>query len=53
MRLQLLLLLFHECSNELRNFVGGGIEGEMARIEKVNFGIGHVFAVTFGLAEIE
>src|SRR6267378_5737864 len=43
----------HEVPDELGNLICCGIEREMARLEDVDFGLGHVLAVAFRFAEVE
>jgi hypothetical protein len=40
-----LFFVRHEPPNEISNFVGGGVQGEVAGIEDVNLGLGNVAAV--------
>jgi hypothetical protein len=51
--LRSLLLRVHEFADQGCYFVGFGIEGEVARFQYVDLGLGYVFAVAFGLAGIE
>jgi hypothetical protein len=37
-----LFLLLHESVDELSNFVCGGVESEVACVENVDFGFGHI-----------
>ena len=45
--------LLHEVPDELGNLICYCIEREMARLEDVDFGLGHVLAVAFRFAEVE
>src|SRR6202034_1240289 len=42
-----------EASDESGDLIGGGIQCEMASIDDVHFGLGHIAAVGFGLRGIE
>ena len=51
--LELLLLHLHELTYQCGDLVGCGIQGEMTSIENVDFGLRHIFSVSFRLAGIE
>src|SRR5437868_12154172 len=43
----------HEMADQIRDFVGGGVQGKMAGVENVNFRRGNVAAVGLGLGQLK
>ena len=46
-------VLSHEGADELRDLIRRCVEREVARIEAMHFGLWHLLAVAFRLAEVE
>jgi hypothetical protein len=51
--LSFLLLARHKSPNEIGDFIGRGVEGEMSGFEDVNLGLWHITSVRFGFGWIE
>jgi hypothetical protein len=51
--LTVLLFVRHETANEIGNFVGGGIQGEVPRIKDVILSLRNVTVVRLGLRQLK
>ena len=48
-----LLFVHHKTANQIRNFIGGGIQSKMARIKNVNLSFWHITAIGLRLGKVE
>lgn len=55
LHIELTVLLFvrHETVNEIGDFIGGGIQGEVPRLKDVNLSLWNVTAVRLGLRQLK